>query len=137
MDQPFIRDTALLLLRVILGAVFIAHGLEKFIVSGIDGTARQFSAWGIPQPRLFAWFAGLGEVIGGAMLIIGLLTTLAAGVLAIEMIAAIVMVHVPNGFFVAEGGMEYALVLFISLLMIVVFGSGRVSLDEVFSRAEL
>ncbi|MDO4927511.1 MAG: DoxX family protein [Corynebacterium sp.] len=137
MDQPFIRDAALLLLRLILGAVFIAHGLQKFIIHGIDDTAQQFSSWGIPQPRLFVWFAGLGEVVGGAMLIIGLLTTLAAGVLAVEMIAAIVMVHLPNGVFVADGGVEYALVLLISLLMIVVFGSGRASLDEVFSRVEL
>lgn len=137
MDQPFVRDAALFVLRVTLGLIFIVHGLEKFLVSGISGTQEQFATWGIPQPRLCATIAATGEVLGGAMLMIGLLTTFFAGALALEMIAAIVLVNLANGFFVADGGFEYAAVLFVSLLIIVVFGAGRASLDEVLTRADL
>lgn len=137
MDQPFVRDAALFLLRATLGLVFMVHGIQKFFVTGISGTQAQFETWGIPQPRLCAIIAASGELVGGAMLLVGLLTTFFAGALALEMIAAIVMVHLANGFFVTDGGFEYAAVLLISLLMIVVFGSGRASLDEVLSRADL
>lgn len=98
-------------------------------------SARQFAQWGVPQPRLSAYLAGSVELIGGALLIIGLLTTLVAGVLALLAAAAAYFVHLGHGFFAESGGIEYPVVLSMSLLIVVVFGAGRASLDGVLTRA--
>ena len=136
MDKPAVRDAALLIFRAVLGVVFVAHGVDKLLISGMDDTIGQFSAWDVPQPRLSAWVAALGEVIGGAFMVVGLLTTLAAGALALFMACALYFVHLNGGFFVADNGIEYPLVLIVALLTVVVFGSGRASIDGVLARAE-
>lgn len=137
MDQPVVRDIALLIFRAVLGVVFVAHGFQRMFITGITETTGQFSALGIPQPKLSAYVVSVAELFGGAFLVIGLLTTFVAGALALLMLAAIYFVHLTEGFFITDGGMEYAIVLMVSLLMIVVFGAGRASLDGVLTRAEL
>jgi putative oxidoreductase len=134
MDRPVVRDAALLCLRVVLGVVFIAHGWDRWFLSGIVDTTGQFSAWGVPQPRLSAYLTATAELLGGALLALGLLTTLTAGALTLLVVAALYFVHLGNGFFVAQGGVEYPLVVIAALLMIVVFGSGRASIDGVLQR---
>ncbi|MDO5669622.1 MAG: DoxX family protein [Corynebacterium sp.] len=134
MDTPAVRDAALLLLRIVLGTVFIAHGWDKLVFTGITETTGQFSAWGIPQPKLSAWLVTGSELLGGALLVVGLLTTFVAGLLALLMVAAIWFVHLDSGFFTTTGGLEYPIVLTAALVMVVVFGSGRVSLDGVLSK---
>ncbi|MCG7248543.1 DoxX family protein [Corynebacterium simulans] len=136
MNRPAVRDTALLLLRAVLGLVFVAHGVDKMFFAGIDETTGQFSAMGIPQPHVSAYIAALGEMIGGSLLVVGLLTTFVAGALALFMACALYFAHLGHGLFAADGGFEYPAVLIASLVMIVVFGSGRVSLDGVLSRVD-
>lgn len=131
MNSPALRDFALLVARLLLGVVFIAHGYQHWIGEGMKSTAQQFAQAGVPQPRLAAYLAGSVELVGGAMLIIGLLTTIVAGILALMMLAATYFVHLDAGFFASDGGIEYPLVLAVLLGLIVVFGSGRVSLDKV------
>mgnify|MGYP002712658492 CR=1 FL=1 len=131
MNSPALRDFALLMARLVLGVVFIAHGYQHWIGNGMRRTAEQFAQSGVPQPRLSAYFAGSVELVGGAMLIIGLLTTIVAGILALMMVAAAYFVHLGAGFFASDGGIEYPLILVVLLGLIVVFGSGRVSLDKV------
>lgn len=128
------RDAALLLLRIVLGTVFVAHGWDKLIITGLTETTGQFSAWGVPQPKLSAWLVMATELLGGSLLVVGLLTTLVAGVLALLMVAAMWFVHVGEGFFTATGGVEFPLVMTAALVMIVVFGAGRASLDRVLTR---
>lgn len=134
MDKPAVRDAALLLLRIVLGTVFIAHGWDKLMFTGLTETTGQFSAWGVPQPQLSAWLVMATELLGGALLVVGLLTTFVAGLLALLMVAAIWFVHLGSGFFTATCGFEFPAVLVAALVMIVVFGSGRVSLDGVLSK---
>lgn len=134
MDKPAVRDAALLLLRIVLGTVFIAHGWDKLMFTGLTEITGQFSAWGVPQPQLSAWLVMATELLGGALLVVGLLTTFVAGLLALLMVAAIWFVHLDSGFFTATGGLEFPAVLVAALVMIVVFGSGRVSLDGVLSK---
>lgn len=134
MNRPAVRDFALLVLRIVLGAVFVAHGYRRWFQTGMGETANQFAQWGVPQPRLSAYLAGSVELIGGSLLIIGLLTTLVAGALALLAAAAAYFVHLGNGFFAEAGGVEYPVVLAVSLLIVVVFGAGRVSLDGVLTR---
>ncbi|WIM68431.1 DoxX family protein [Corynebacterium breve] len=135
MNRPVVRDLTLLIVRIVLGVVFVARGYTHWFVTGIGATAGEFARWGIPQPKLSAYLASGTELIAGALLVIGLLTTLVASALALLIALATYFVHLGNGFFVADGGIEYPLVLFVSLLMIVVFGAGRASLDEVLNRA--
>ncbi|MGP5496145.1 DoxX family protein [Corynebacterium flavescens] len=135
MDKPAVRDAALLVFRAVLGIIFVAHGVDKMFMTGMDETIGQFSAWGVPQPQISAYLAALGEMIGGAFLVIGLLTTLVAGALALLAVCALYFVHLDNGLFATDSGIEYPAVLVVSLLMIVVFGAGRASLDGVLSRA--
>ena len=135
MDKPAVRDAALLVFRAVLGIIFVAHGVDKMFMTGMDETIGQFSAWGVPQPQISAYLAAIGEMIGGAFLVIGLLTTLVAGALALLAACALYFVHLDNGLFATDSGIEYPAVLVVSLLMVVVFGAGRASLDGVLSRA--
>ncbi|HCG47376.1 DoxX family membrane protein [Corynebacterium flavescens] len=135
MDKPAVRDAALLVFRAVLGIIFVAHGVDKMFMTGMDETIGQFSAWGVPQPQISAYLAAIGEMIGGAFLVIGLLTTLVAGALALLAACALYFVHLGNGLFATDSGSEYPAVLVVSLLMVVVFGAGRASLDGVLSRA--
>ncbi|MDO5033030.1 DoxX family protein [Corynebacterium sp.] len=133
MNRPAVRDAALLVLRAVLGIIFVAHGVDKMFLRGMDETIGQFSAWGVPQPKLSAYLCSLAEMVGGSLLVVGLLTTFFAGLLALLAACALYFVHLGHGLFATDGGIEYPLVLIVALLMIVVFGSGRASLDGVLS----
>ena len=134
MNRPAVRDFALLVLRLVLGAVFVAHGYNHWFEIGMAETGRQFAALGVPQPQLSAYLTGTVELIGGAFLAVGLLTTITAWLLALLVLAAGYFVHLDNGFFIEAGGVEYVLVLAAALFIITVFGTGRVSLDGVLTR---
>lgn len=134
MNRPAVRDFALLLLRCVLGVVFVARGYQRWFGDGMRASARELAAAGVPQPQFSAYVAGTVELLGGTFLIIGLLTTITAGMLAIMVLFAGYFVHLPQGFFAEQGGVEYPLVLAAALFMIVVFGTGRASLDGVLTR---
>ena len=131
MNKPAVRDGALFVLRLVLGFVFIAHGWQILFADGAAATAQIFAAAGVPQAQMSAWVVGVSQLVGGSMLIVGLLTTAVAGALALLVLAAAYFVHFDHGVFVTNNGFEYVLVLMASLMMIVVFGSGRASLDAV------
>ena len=134
MDRPAVRDGALLFLRLVIGAVFVAHGWDKIFLTGVPESAAQFAEMGIPQAQMTVWLVAVVEIIAGALLILGLLGPFIAGVLIVEMFAALWFVHINNGLFVSNGGFEYALVMISALSIVVTFGSGRASLDRVFTR---
>lgn len=134
MDRPAVRDGALLFLRLVIGAVFVAHGWDKIFLTGVPESAAQFAEMGIPQAQMTVWLVAVVEIIAGALLILGLLGPFIAGVLIVEMFAALWFVHINNGLFVSNGGFEYALVMIAALSIVVTFGSGRASLDRVFTR---
>lgn len=129
------RDLVLLLARVGLGVIFIAHGWQKFNTNGLDGTAQGFQQMGIPAPTLSAYFAIAIELLGGVALIVGVLTAAAGALLALNMAGALVFVHLSNGVFVADGGWELVAALGLLSLTLAVVGAGRVSLDNVFTKS--
>ncbi|MFH5821228.1 DoxX family protein [Georgenia sp. AZ-5] len=129
-----LTDILLLLARVGLGAVFLAHGLQKLVSNGMAGTAEGFAAMGVPVPTLSAWVAALLETVGGAALILGLLTPVFSLLLAVEMIAAVLIVHLPNGIWVTENGYELVLALAAGALAVGALGAGRLSLDGVLAK---
>jgi putative oxidoreductase len=129
------RDLVLLLSRIGLGVVFIAHGWQKFQTNGLDRTAAGFEQMGVPAPTLSAYYATAVELLGGVALILGVLTPVVGVLLALDMVGALAFVHLSNGVFVANGGWELVGVLGLLSLTLAVVGAGRVSLDNIFSRS--
>jgi putative oxidoreductase len=127
------RDLALLLTRVAVGLVFLAHGWQKLFTNGIDGTAAFFDQAGVPAAAAAAWFAALVEVAGGAALVLGLAVPVAGLLLLVNMLGAFVFVHAGAGLFVDQGGYELVLTLGAAALLLAVLGAGRFSLDNLLA----
>lgn len=122
---------ALLLVRVVVGATMIAHGMNHWRGGGkIAGTARWFGGLGLRQPVLQAWMSVVTEMGAGVLLIAGLLTPLACAAVISVMLVAGLLAHRPNGFFVFRDGYEYVLVLSVACLALAVLGPGRFSVDS-------
>ncbi|KOU34095.1 DoxX family protein [Streptomyces sp. WM6378] len=127
------RDLGLLVLRAGTGAVLMAHGAQKlfgcFGGAGLEGTAAAMEHMGFRPGKQSAVAAGLGEMGGGALLVVGLATP-AAGAAAAGAMAGAVSVHAPAGFFAQGGGFEYPAFLGFTAAAIGLAGAGRYSLDH-------
>ena len=133
-----VKDKAtfgLSLLRIWVGIVFITHGWTK--ITGIAGTAGYFGGLGIPAPTLFAWLSGLAEFGGGILLLVGFFTRYAAFAIAIDMIVAIVTLHLPNGFWIFNNGYEYTLTMVVIAVALIINGAGKWSLEKKWLGKEL
>ncbi|MGC5650275.1 UNVERIFIED_CONTAM: DoxX family protein [Kocuria sp. CPCC 205316] len=120
----------LTVLRVVLGVTFLLHGWQKFTEWTIAGTQASFAQMGIPAAELAAPVAAVLELVGGLMLLLGLGTRVVAALLALSMLTALVLVHLPAGFFAADGGVELVLLLAAASVLFVLTGAGRWSLDH-------
>jgi putative oxidoreductase len=128
-----IRDLAILIARIGVGAVFIAHGWQKLVTNGVAGTATSFHRMGVPAPSVSAWYASLVELLGGAALILGLAVPVAGFLLLLDMLGAYLFVHAGHGIFIQAGGGELAIALGSASLLLAVVGAGRFSLDHLLS----
>ncbi|MDR6867022.1 putative oxidoreductase [Microbacterium resistens] len=124
----------LLILRVVVGAVFAAHGAQKVFEFTIPGTVQAFAGMGAPLPEIVGPGIAFLELIGGILLILGLLTRPVAALLAIDMIGAIVLVHLSAGLWVGEGGYEFVAVLGAGALALAFTGAGAFAVDRVLLR---
>ena len=127
------QDVVLLLARLALGAVMIAHGWQKLDQGGFGGTADGFAAMGIPLAPAAAAFAIALEIGGGALVLLGALTPVVGVLWALNMAGAWWFVH-RDAFFAAHGGFEQVLVLGVLGLVLTATGSGRLSLDHLLTR---
>ncbi|HWF33604.1 MAG TPA: DoxX family protein [Solirubrobacteraceae bacterium] len=122
-----------LLLRAAVGGFFVGHGTQKlfgwFGGNGLKGTTEGFEQLGLRPAKVHATAAGIAEAGGGALMVAGLETPLAAAALTATMITAIQKVHLKNGPWTANGGYEYNLVLIAAALAIAEVGPGPLSLD--------
>ena len=126
-------SAGLLILRVMVGIVMIAHGYNHIFRGGkIKGTAGWFESLGMKPGILHAWLASLTELGAGAMLILGLLTPLAAAGVVGVMLVALITNHITNGFFIFRPGEGYEYVLTLAMvgLAIGAIGAGEFSLDH-------
>jgi putative oxidoreductase len=139
-EYPMAVDVSLLLLRVIVGVIFAAHGAQKlFGAFGGPGLAAMTA----PPPNgmgMLGYFVTIGEFFGGLGLILGFLSRFSAASLIVIMIGAIAMVHGQHGFFLGSGpestlgeaGFEYNLALIGLLLPILLCGPGQFSIGRLF-----
>jgi putative oxidoreductase len=130
-NQTVWTDRGLLLLRAVLGVVFVVHGGQKLFVYGLPGVAGMMDSLGLPVPAVNAVLITAAELGGGLALVAGAATRVAGAVLAFSMAVAVVAVHLPNGFFLPQG-YEYALTLLVANLALVLTGAGRYSVDALF-----
>jgi putative oxidoreductase len=141
---------AVILIRLLVGAVFLTEGIQKFLFPGELGVGR-FTKIGIPWPDVSGPFVGAAETICGALLIVGLLTRAAAAVLLIDISVAIVSTKVPillgHGFgpfslpklprygfwsMAHEARVDFS--MWLGSLFLILTGACRLSLDALFAR---
>jgi putative oxidoreductase len=126
-------NAGLLILRVMVGIVMIAHGYNHIFRGGrIKGTAGWFESLGMKPGVLHAWLASLTELGAGLLLIAGLLTPLAAAGVVGVMLVALITNHLKNGFFIFRPGEGYEYVLTLTMvgLAIGAIGAGEWSVDH-------
>lgn len=126
--MPKFDALGLTILRVVIGIVFAVHGGRKLIVLHFAGVSRNFAVLGIPRPDICAVVVTLLEFIGGLMLILGLFSRWPALLLAVEMLLAIFVAHLRNGF-MGPNGFEYPLTLLAANLALAFNGPGWAALD--------
>ena len=115
-------------LRVVTGLTFAIHGYQK-ISMGVDNFANMLLLLGVPAAPFMAWVVTLVELIGGILIILGI-THWASKLLIIDMLVAIWLVHLPNGFNVGQGGYEFNLLLIAALFTLISMGPGTCSIGK-------
>lgn len=124
------KDKGWAILRIGVGLVFVAHGLQKLLVFGIPGLAGFMTNLGIPLPTLSAVAVTSTELLAGAALLVGAGTRLAAIPLAFTMLVAGLSAH-RTGFFLPDG-FEFVFVLFLASLAFALGGPGAWAVDNLF-----
>lgn len=126
-------DTALLVIRLVLAAVFITHGYQKVFGMGISGVTGMFTKMGVPLPGVTAPLVAVVELLGGIALVLGAFTRVAAFLLACDMLGAIILVHARNGYS-APKGVETVLGNLGMAVALALVGAGAYSIDALLSR---
>jgi len=133
--NKYSHDIALLLIRLGIGVVFLAHGLQKFGAfngPGVENFSVMLKNIGFVPPMFWAYLVSGTEVIAGLTLILGVLPRISAFSISIIALVAIVKVHGPHGFFMANNGMEYLYLIFLTSLALMLTGGGKFSLYDKF-----
>ncbi len=119
-----------MLLRLILGIVYIMHAYLAAVVLGPAGMIDYQVKNGIPFPEIGAWYLILAHGLGGICLALGLFTRWAALANVPVMLGALLFVHLKSGFWAHKGGYEYVLVLLVATLAVAMIGGGALSLKR-------
>src|SRR5215469_16862735 len=128
-------NAALLVLRLVVGLGFAAHGTQKlfgwFGGGGINGTGAFFESIGFRPGKRFALAAGSGEFLGGLLLALGFLGPVGPALMISVMLVAILTVHKGHGFFTQNGGSELPILNITGALTVAIAGPGQFSIDQV------
>ena len=126
-----LQRLAVLMLRLLLGAVFVMHGSQKILGGGgVAGFAGGLAKMGIEPHVPLAWVVAITEFVGGICVFFGFLTRFWAAGLVIDMAVAMFKVHLVNGFFISKNGFELVLTLGVLALAVVFMGPGWPSVDR-------
>jgi len=122
-----LQPVALLVMRLALGAIIVGHGYHK-VFGGLQHHAQFVSSLGLPAWT--AYLSSLAEFFGGLLILVGLLTRLAAFTICIDLCVAIWKVHWHNGL-MGNGGFEFPLALATLAFGLIFFGAGPIALDAI------
>lgn len=126
------RNLGLLAARGIPGVIYLYHGWQKYD-GGFDGVSGFLDSLGVPLPDVMAYVLTIGELVGGALLIVGFLTRIVALAFIVEMILAILLVRIDIGLIAPMGqgtGAELDLALIAAMAAVATFGPGSLSVDR-------
>ena len=125
-------DWGILILRLGVGIMFLAHGLQMafglFGGPGTSGFSKMLSGLGFVPAIFWSYVASYTVLIGGLLLIIGVQTRLVATLLLIFILTAGIKVHLNKGFFLSNGGIEYTFVIAMACISIILLGPGKFSI---------
>ena len=121
-----LQPLGLLVLRLVLGSIMIAHGWQKIAdhLHGITGMMHQLGL-----PPYLAYLVVAAEFGGGILILIGFLTRFAAFAIFIDMLVAILKVHLPHGLFASNGGFEFPLSCAAIAFALIFSGAGPIAID--------
>lgn len=122
------------LVRVIVGVMFLMHVWTKFKLGAPAVAANVFAKNGLEPALTLAYLIMVLELVGGICLIIGLFTRFFAAALAIEMLVALVAVHLSKGYAAGAGGYEYVLLIGAVCFVLSIYGGGPYSVDRMIGR---
>lgn len=129
---------ATIVVRFLVGLVFLPEGLKKFLFA-VQWGAGRFARIGIPHPQILGPFVGVVEILCGALLLVGLLTRIASLLLLIDISVAIASTKVPllvrSGFWPMEAEARTDYAMFMGLIFLLIVGAGRYSVDACLSAA--
>ncbi len=128
-SSPRQLNLGLAVLRVAVATIFIRHGAQKLFVFGFAGVTGAFTHMGVPFPGLMGPLIGVLEFFGGIALVIGLLTRLVALGFVCDMLGAILLVQLKNGF----SRYELEFLLLGSSVALAIMGAGRFSVDALIA----
>jgi putative oxidoreductase len=128
------NNLALLLLRVACALPVLYHG-SAILFGAFGGPGPQGFAAYLHRPVVFGYLVGLAQFAGGLAILLGALQRIGSVCIIIVMIGAIYLVHLPHGYDVGKGGMEFALTVLLVALALLLTGSGDYSLQKIFPGA--
>ena len=132
-DSQRRASLGILLVRILVGWVFLSEGIQKFLFPATLGAGR-FAKIGIVAPQFTGPFVGVVEIVCGSLLILGLFTVLAAGPLLIDILVAIATTKCPmlakQGFWATMHECRSDFCMLLCLIAIALLGAGSISLDE-------
>jgi len=122
------------LLRIVVGIMFLMHVSMKFKLGANAVAANIFAKNGFQPALLWAYVVMFLELFGGVCLVAGVFTRFVAAALAIEMLIALLVVHLPRGYFAAGGGYEYVLLIGAACFFLALRGGGPYSVDALIGK---
>ena len=120
---------ALLIIRIAAGLVFLYHG-SAILFGAFGGPGPQGFAAFMHAPAIMGYLVGLAQFAGGLAILTGLFIRVGAICIIIVMLGAIFLVHLPHGFDVSKGGIEYALTELLIAFALLIAGGGAYSLGS-------
>ncbi len=131
------NDSAIILIRLVVGAVFLSEGIQKFLFPAIRGAGR-FEKIGLPQPELLGGFVGFFEITCGLLILVGFLTRLASVPLMVIMLVAFTttksQVYLEKGFWELLHGSRTDWSMLLGSLFLFIKGGGRWSVDVLINK---
>jgi putative oxidoreductase len=120
-------SAALLLIRIASAAAFLYHG-SGILFGAFGGPGPERFAAFMHAPGIIGYLIGAGEFFGGLAILLGIFTRIGAACIAVIMLGAVFLVHLPHGFDIGHQGMEYAFTQLLIALALLFTGPGAYSL---------